>query len=114
VTCPFAFHSHCQGRYQLHHVIPRQTVKGQYSYWHGLTEQMRTERALPATLPLLEQALLDGRNLLPICVRHHEMVTNHRIYVTLAMLPTGCREWAEEVGVGWYIDRFIGHESNAA
>lgn len=89
-----------------HHVVPQQTIRGQYTYWHSLTEQTRLERGLPETLPLQEQALLDRRNIVPLCRAHHDRVTSHAIYVPADCWPDGIYDFAAEVGVTWWLERW--------
>jgi hypothetical protein len=96
----------CEFGLDAHHIVPKATIKGQYTYWHSLMPQMRQERGLPDTLPLLEEALLDRRNLVPLCRRHHELVTGHRIYVTADMWPEGIWEFADTIGCRWYLDKW--------
>jgi hypothetical protein len=94
------------GPLEKHHVVPRATIKGQYSYWHGLMEQVREERGLPSSLPLLEEALLDRRNLLVVCRFHHELISGHRIYVPAASWPEGIWDFARETGLVWWLEKW--------
>jgi hypothetical protein len=91
---------------EAHHVIPKATIRGQYSYWNGLMPSRRKSKGLPEVLPDLEYALADRRNLIPLCRHHHELVTNARLYVPSFSWPEGIWDFAEETGLTWYLDKW--------
>jgi hypothetical protein len=94
------------GRPDEHHVIPQATIKGQYSYWNGLTPSRRKNKRLVAALPPLDEALEDFRNIVPICRYHHGEVTNARLYVPASAWPDGIRDFAEETGLTWWLEKW--------
>ena len=67
----------CFGRLQDHHVLSRQRIKSHLRWLRALPWFERVRRRLldPMHLPTEHQAIADPRNLLKLCVRHHELFT---------------------------------------
>lgn len=84
IVCQLPHVSKCAGRIQAHHVVPKQ--------------RLRIE--LGAETPLW-----DIRNGVPICERHHHLVTMAMLRLPVSIIPTGVFEFAEEHGLAWSLDR---------
>lgn len=98
VTCAF-LDKHCAGRPQDHHCIPKREIRSRYDTMHYRNETP------PFTLT---DALRDRRNLVKLCaLTHHQLIENKRIYLTRAMLPKGIEDFANELGLEWYLDRYF-------
>ena len=80
----------CRGVHQAHHAIQRQVLRHETPKDH------------------LEEILGDRRNLVRLCAKHHEWVTNHRIHFTRDELPESVEEFAAEHGLLWRLDHDYG------
>lgn len=82
VVCP-AEGGECSGPIQGHHIIPRQKLR-HYGYL---------------------DFLLDRRNRLAVCEHRHEQHTTGYKPIPRRVLPASVFEFAEELGLDWYIDK---------
>lgn len=73
----------CSGPVQGHHAIAKQSLKR-----HGL-----------------HRALWDLRNRVPVCEHRHEQHTTAHKPIPRELLPASVFEFAEEVGLTWWLDR---------
>ena len=71
----------CEGVHQLHHIIKQQVLRRE--------------------MPKLGLVLGDRRNMVRVCSRHHELLTNARIHFTRDELPESVEEFAAEHGLEW-------------
>lgn len=70
-------------RVQGHHAVPKRVLK-----WYGL-----------------DASLWDIRNRVPVCRHDHESHETRARPIPRGLLPVSVFEFADEVGLGWYIDR---------
>jgi len=82
VVCP-AEGGACRGSVQGHHAIGKQTLKRLG----------------------LRRLLWDRRNRVPVCEHRHEQHTSGYRPIPRELLPASVFEFAEEVGLGWWLDR---------
>lgn len=82
----------CRGPVQGHHVIAKQKLK---QLGHS-------------------DLLLDKRNRLAVCERRHEQHTTGYRPIPRACLPDSVFEFAAELNLGWYLDRYYGPAGDAA
>lgn len=75
-----------QGRLDVHHVVPQQVIKREVH-----EEDVR-------------EALLDERNLIPMCRRHHELYENRRFRFTREELPASVEAFARDEALEWWLD----------
>lgn len=87
-VCP-AEGSECEGPIQGHHVIAKQTLKR-----HGL-----------------HLHLWDVRNRLPVCEHRHAQHTNASKPIPREFVSAAAWEFAAEVGLEWWLDRFYPSEA---
>lgn len=73
----------CRGPVQGHHAVSRQVLRE-----HGLIA-----------------AMSDIRNRVPVCEHRHEQHTTGYRPIPRELLPASVFEFAEEVGLGWWLDR---------
>ncbi len=52
-----------------------------------------------------EYRLWDPRNGVPVRRRHHDMLTSGQLKIPRALIPEQTVEFAEELGLGWVLDR---------
>lgn len=81
--------SECSGPIQGHHVLPKETLKR-----HGL-----------------HLHLWDVRNRLPVCEHRHAQHTNASKPIPREFVSPAAREFAAEVGLEWWLDRFYPSEA---
>lgn len=74
----------CEGDVQGHHAITQQALKN---------------RGLHASL-------WDTRNKVDVCTHRHEQITTSSKPLPRRLLPAAVFEFADELGLGWYLDRF--------
>jgi hypothetical protein len=77
-----------------HHVIPRRALKREFPNGHGGRS--------------LRQLVDDERNLLDLRRWHHFQWENSRVRIPRLWLPADAVEFADELGMGWYLDRWYG------
>jgi hypothetical protein len=82
----------CRGPVQGHHIVSRQTLRrlGHLDF------------------------LLDKRNRLPVCEHRHEQHTTAYKPIPREALPVSVFEFAHELGLTWYLDRFYPSTDGAA
>jgi hypothetical protein len=76
----------CAGPVQGHHAIAKQSLKR-----HGL-----------------HRVLWDPRNRVPVCEHRHEQHTTRYRPIPRSLLPASVFEFADELGLGRYIDKVYG------
>lgn len=90
MVCSLAHTGGCQGPLEQHHVVPRQAIKKRFPYGavrHAerpswlLVPLDRSHSVPPGALVTTEWLLDEPDNLMWLCRRHHELVTNRRLYV---------------------------------
>jgi hypothetical protein len=74
----------CRGPVQGHHIISRQTLRRLGFHEH----------------------LLDRRNRLAVCEHRHEQHTSGFRPIPRRLLPGSVFEFAAELGLGWWLDRY--------
>lgn len=74
---------YCEGGHDAHHVIPKQALKGIF----GLSREERME------------LVWDARNGVPVCRRHHELLTTHARKLRPDQLPDETWIFAYEKGL---------------
>lgn len=84
-------HCDCDGRLEEHHLIPQQRIKREHK-----SAVAAHRRGGPQPWGLA-RALGDRRNLVRICKRHHELVTNHILWLEREDLPAGAWAFAAEL-----------------
>jgi len=78
----------CEGRVQAHHIIRKSTL-----------------------LALgFHDFVMDKRNRLAVCEHRHEQHTCAHRLIPRRLLPASVFEFAEELGLGWYLDRHYPEE----
>lgn len=82
----------CQGPVQGHHVLPQRVLKRE-GY---------------------EARLWDPRNGIGLCELHHTRHERRLAVVPLLLLPDAAIAFAEEVGLGWWLERFYAPQEQAA
>lgn len=98
-VCIFAFRvgERCGGAVQHHHLIPQQTLKSRFK------TLVANGTDPPSTLPKI---LKDERNLAPLCWDHHQRIENKRLQIPKAFLPEELEEFANSLGLVWYVERY--------
>lgn len=81
-VCPFEG-GECAGPVQGHHIVSKELLK---------------KRRLFAFL-------MDLRNRLPVCSRRHSQHTTAFKRIPRDVLPAAAFEFADELGLGWYVDK---------
>jgi hypothetical protein len=57
--------------------------------------------------PRLKHLPEDERNLVMLCFNHHvNLLENARIYLTREMLPDRTDDFAGQLGLGWYLEKY--------
>lgn len=79
----------CDGALDPHHVIPKQRLKQR----HGLSPAQRRELAW------------DARNGVPVCRRHHELLTNRVMRLPHEVVPGEVFAFAHDYGLDHLLDR---------
>lgn len=93
----------CRGWSEWHHVVIQQRIKGRYPRGAVYDAELASWRPLKrgeVTHPWVahktqDELLGDERNRIWLCVGHHELVTNHRVY---PRTPAAALEFAQEFG----------------
>lgn len=75
----------CEGRITAHHVIPKQRLRNE--------------------LGRDTEAIWDVRNAVPICERHHHLVTVAALRLPARIIPSGAWDFAKEHGMLWSLER---------
>ncbi len=91
----------CAGRTQKAHLLEKQTLKREvrsHAAW------IRGEPEWPDGM----NGIWDERLWIPACERHHSLFDHHMIAVPRSALPASTEELAEQLGLGWYLDRRFG------
>lgn len=70
-----AMGARCDGRIQLHHLVPQQRIKREHK---AAVAAYRRGGPKPWALGRM---LADERNLVPLCKRHHELVEQHLLEI---------------------------------
>lgn len=105
----------CAGQLDGHHLLPKRVLKRERG--SGGVRLAATTRALYTGTPSREVeyeavtigALLnDGRDGVPACRRHHDLVERALVRIRRAELPRQVEEFAAEIGLGWYLEREFG------
>jgi hypothetical protein len=86
-ACALSRYGDCDSIIELHHVIPKQRLK----------QRLRISRGDPI--------LLDPRNLIPLCRRHHHLVTIGFIKVPVWAVDRDVWDFADEHGLRWSLER---------
>jgi hypothetical protein len=81
---------------QEHHVIPQQELKRTVK-WSWLAQKY----------PKVSAVTADPRNKVGVCWEDHQLLENKRIYLARDQLPDGIDGFAEELGLGWWLDKFV-------
>ena len=123
--CFFAGHGPCDGALIKAHLIPRQLLRREYRYG-ALLEDGQWRKADRYEVYRYGALLEDGqwrtaddlcddmRTWVPCCggpqgvSGHHGQVDGYQLEVTRDMLPAAVEEFAEQFGLGWYLDRRYG------
>lgn len=102
MTCYFAGKGgfSCIAPVDPHHIIKRQTIRGQVSRGAWLEDYAHI--------------LHDSRNIIPVCRQHHANWHNARFTVARSELPESVEQFAAEYGLTWALDREYGQRSEAA
>ena len=87
----------CDGRIQLHHVLPRQLIRSRY--------RSAAYNGKQFDVPLTK-VLGDKRNLVPLCWRHHQLVEGRRIYLEPDDLPENFMDFAAELNLTGFVWRW--------
>lgn len=103
-TVPFGWLT-CDGVMDAHHCLPKQLLKREFP--HGTlyknvnvgpsTIQRKTQRTLDALLN-------DGRNGVPVCRKHHDMIEGRQLVIRRYELPAATVAFAGQLGLGWYLE----------
>lgn len=120
----------CDGRLTRHHLIPQRVLKDQFPEgalviagygairllrkdahaWHiaELPFDLDLERGTRLTIHQrsLTSILRDMRNQVWVCATHHERVENARIEIPPIAFPPELHAFADELGMGSYLERF--------
>lgn len=84
----------CDGACDPHHVIPKQWLKTNAS---TLSDQERMEM------------VWDARNGVPVCSRHHGLLTTRMRHLASDELPAEVWAFASARKLGWLLDRELGN-----
>lgn len=113
----------CQGELDGHHLVSKQRIKREFERLNPLDEwpvlinrNWSTGGPFePVRWESLAEMLMDPRNGVPACRRHHDLLERRLVVPTRAELPVGVEEFAAEVGMVWSLERDYGAvESEAA
>lgn len=111
----------CQGQLDAHHLVPKQRIKREFHRLNPLDEwPVRINRAWAdggsefVSWESLAAMLMDARNGVIVCRRHHDLLERRLVVPARAELPRGVEEFAAVVGMGWSLDRDYGPVKRAA
>lgn len=89
----------------------RQTVREQEAEplrWHPFDPRNDDLNRTAPRICDLGDLLNDGRNGVPACRHHHDLLENHILRLRREELPPQAEEFAQELGLGWWLDRSFG------
>lgn len=86
----------CDGPMDAHHLVSKQRIKRDWPHPLWFPD---------GDLPTTAAVLMDVRNGVIVCRRHHDLLERRLVVPSRAELPEDAVEFAEEVGMGWSIDR---------
>lgn len=114
-TLPPSSHLHCDGPLDAHHVLPKRLLKRVFPHGVYFAEGDGWRRTMPdqvgdysietGAARSLGDLLNDGRNGIPVCRRHHDLIENCAINLSRGELPHEVEEFAAELGLRWYLER---------
>ena len=99
----------CQGPTDLHHVIPRGTIKRRFPFG-ALEDGTPATRLQQPRTPQLD-LIQDRRNLQPVCRAHHANHHNARFSITRERLPESVEDFAAQFGFVPWLERTYRREA---
>lgn len=91
-----------------HHVIPQRVIR------RWVETRIHEGRDPVDDRPLLLRRLLwDRRNRMPLCRPHHDAVETRALVLTRDRVPGETWEFARELGLEWWLERFTDEETAA-
>lgn len=106
----------CDGVKDGHHVvIPKRLLKYEFPHgavlydadagvWRKIDPRVVYERETDPPRRTLGELMNDGRNGVPVCRRHHDMVEGRQLVIRRDELPPEAVEFSTELGLEWYLD----------
>src|SRR4051812_17634686 len=102
----------CHGPLQWHHVIKQQRIRKEFPYGatlrygalRGDSEKWRPAVRHEDAERRVDDILGDPRNRIWLCDRHHQFVTNARIYIPRSAMAE-VEEFAKDYGLEGWLDK---------
>jgi hypothetical protein len=95
------------GIVDAHHVLPKQLLKRE-AKGSGIDAMLRApgldSYPLEQVWRELGVALMDPRNGIVVRRAHHDQIESRNIAIPVALLPADTREFAEELGLLWWLE----------
>jgi hypothetical protein len=97
----------CDGQVDGHHLIGKNRIKQELPSG-TMGPYLMVDRDPPKEVPgrSLGEILNDGRNGVPACRRHHDLVERALVRIAREELPAEVFEFAAELGLGGWLERY--------